>query len=461
VTETIDSLKSIWDKTLADLKAQVSDQTFTVWFDPIKPINLNDKGVTLGVPNDFFKDWLSERYMPLIKASFSQARGRQTDILFSVVKSAENQDASPVKETPSKEKKGLFRSLFPKQGASVGLTHTGVNPRYTFDSFVIGPSNRFAHAACLAVSESPAKTYNPLFIYGGVGLGKTHLMHAMGNSILLQAPRLKIVYISSEDFTNQLIGAIQTRSTEKFRAMYRSVDILLIDDIHFIAGKEATQEEFFHTFNALYDAHKQIIMSSDRSPKEISSLEERLVSRFEWGLVTDIQPPDFETRMAILKKKGEQETLQISDDVLYFLAENIRSNIRELEGGLIRLVAFSKMFGKSVSVDLAKEVLKGMLKEGSKKVNVDHIQKKVAAYFNIAHEDMKAKKRTQTLAYPRQIAMYLSREMTDLSLPEIGAYFGGRDHTTVIHACTKIEKAIKDSEDVHTLIEHLISVIKE
>ncbi|MDD5440001.1 MAG: chromosomal replication initiator protein DnaA, partial [Candidatus Omnitrophica bacterium] len=294
-----------------------------------------------------------------------------------------------------------------------------------------------------------------------VGLGKTHLMHAIGNYCSQKNLRLKVLYISSEDFTNQLISAIQTRTTDKFRATYRTVDVLLIDDIHFIAGKESTQEEFFHTFNALYDAHKQIIMSSDRSPKEISSLEERLVSRFEWGLVTDIQPPDFETRMAILKKKGEQETLQISDDVLYFLAENIRSNIRELEGGLIRLVAFSKMFGKSVSVDLAKEVLRGMIKEGLKKVNVDLIQRKVASYFNLVPEDMKAKKRTQTLVYPRQIAMYLSRELTGLSLPEIGAYFGGRDHTTVIHACTKIEKAIKENADVKDLVDHLINVIKE
>jgi len=310
------------------------------------------------------------------------------------------------------------------------------------------------------VSDSPAKAYNPLFIYGGVGLGKTHLMHAIGNSSSQKFGRSKIAYLSSEAFTNELISAIQMRAMHKFRQKYRSVDILLIDDIHFIAGKESTQEEFFHTFNSLYDAHKQIVLSSDRSPKEISALEERLVSRFEWGLITDIQPPDFETRMAILKKKCEQETIHVPDDVLYFLAEYITSNIRELEGCLIRVVAYAKLFTHNITVDLAKEVLKGMIKEGVKKISVSQIQQKVAEYFNISLDDMKAKKRTQTVVYPRQIAMYISRELTTLSLPEIGAYFGGRDHTTVIHACNKVNNNIKSKEDFSAVIKHLIALIK-
>ncbi|MFA5085755.1 MAG: chromosomal replication initiator protein DnaA, partial [Candidatus Omnitrophota bacterium] len=328
----------------------------------------------------------------------------------------------------------------------------GLSSRYTFDSFVIGPSNRFAHAAASAVCDSPAKAYNPLFIYGGVGLGKTHLMHSIGHKIIQRLPKAKILYISSEEFTNQLIGAIQNRTMIKFREKYRNVDILLIDDIQFIAGKEATQEEFFHTFNTLYDAHKQIVVSSDRPPKEIQSLEERLVSRFEWGLVTDIQPPDFETRMAILKKKSEKETILLPDDVYYFLAEKIKSNIRELEGALIRVVAYAKLIGREISVEMVKEVLKDMIREGEKKITIDMIQKKVCEYFDIKLSDMKIKKRSRAIAYPRQIAMYLARQLTDYSLPEIGEYFGGRDHTTVMHAYEKIKKDLKEKKGLSDLI---------
>jgi chromosomal replication initiator protein len=312
----------------------------------------------------------------------------------------------------------------------------------------------------MAVSESPAKAYNPLFIYGGVGLGKTHLMHAIGQSALHKTPKSKVLYISSEEFTNQLISSIQNRSTQKFREKYRNVDILLIDDIQFIAGKESTQEEFFHTFNALYDAHKQIVVTSDRPPKEIQSLEERLISRFEWGLVTDIQPPDFETRTAILKKKSEKETIALSEDVFYFLAEKVKTNIRELEGALIRVVAYAKLIGKDVSVELAKEVLKDMIIEGEKKITIDLIQKKVAEYFDIKLSDMRAKKRSKAIAYPRQIAMYLARQLTDFSLPEIGDQFGGRDHTTVIHACEKIENELKNKTGLKTIVDKLIQSIK-
>jgi chromosomal replication initiator protein len=311
------------------------------------------------------------------------------------------------------------------------------------------------HAASLAICDSPAKQYNPLFIYGGVGLGKTHLMHAIGQKVLQKFPKHKVMYISSEEFTNQLIGAIQNRSTPKFREKYRSVDVLLIDDIQFIAGKESTQEEFFHTFNALYDDHKQIVLTSDRPPKEISGLEERLVSRFLYGLVTDIQPPDFETRIAILKKKSERNAIPLTEDIFYFLAEKIKTNIRELEGALIRVVAFAKLTNKDVTVDLAREVLKDMIIEGEKKVTIDLIQKRVSEYFDIKLSDMRAKKRSKAIAYPRQIAMYLARKLTDFSLPEIGEQFGGRDHTTVMHAFDKIEGDIKNKQGLKQLVDKL------
>lgn len=450
----------VWTKTLNNLKNQVNEQIFNTWFSPLKPLSVDEKSIYLGVPNEFFKEWVSERYLSLIKSSLARAAGQEMDITFSVTPQKEPGEEGKSKEPVQKEKKGLFRSIFPKSNPEHQTRQIGLNSKYTFDMFVVGPSNRFAHAASLAISESPAKTYNPLFIYGGVGLGKTHLMHAMGNYISQKSPKTKILYISSEEFTNQLISAIQTRSTADFRQRYRNVDVLLVDDIHFIAGKEATQEEFFHTFNTLYDAHKQIVMSSDRSPKEISSLEERLVSRFGWGLVTDIQPPDFETRVAILKKKSEKETIPLPDDVFYFLGENIKTNIRELEGALIRVVAYSKLINKDVSVDLAKEVLGGMIIEGEKKVGVELIQKKVAEYFDINFQDMKTKKRSRAIVYPRQIAMYLSRDLTNLSLPEIGIYFGGRDHTTVIHACNKIKKDIKTKGDIRNIVNKLVFNIK-
>ncbi|MFH1790439.1 MAG: chromosomal replication initiator protein DnaA [Candidatus Omnitrophota bacterium] len=460
MTAETSGLTALWDKTLKDLKEQVSDQTFTAWFCPINPLAMDDQSITLGVPNDFFRDWVGERYQPLIKSTLSNIAGKNIDISLVIAPPQEMPDEKSPIDGQHKSKKGLFQSLFPKQKAMPAEHHKGLNAKYSFDTFVVGPSNRFAHAACLAVSESPAKTYNPIFIYGGVGLGKTHLMHSLGNHISQRFSRMQILYISSEEFTNQLISAIQTRSMGNFRRRYRNVDVLLIDDIHFIAGKESTQEEFFHTFNALYDAHKQIVMSSDRSPKEIPSLEERLVSRFEWGLVTDIQSPDFETRMAILKKKSEFDSVPVPNDVLVFLAENIKSNIRELEGGLVRVVAYSNLFSKPMSVDLAREVLKGMITEGTRKVNVDLIQKKVADYFNLSLNDMKAKKRTQNIAYPRQIAMYLSRDLTNLSLPEIGAYFGGRDHTTVIHACHKVENDLAKKEEIRTTVDRLREIIR-
>ena len=450
---------AVWSRAQEIIKGELeNDQTYNIWFGPIKFASLSTDAIVLEVPNKFFQGWLLDRYMPLITNCLQKATGKELKITFVL---GADVDEHANKNTKTEEPKKDAKPFWPfTRTAQDTAKEIGLSPKYTFDSFVIGPSNRFAHAASMAVSESPAKAYNPLFIYGGVGLGKTHLMHAIGQSVLHRSPKAKVLYISSEEFTNQLISAIQNRSTQKFREKYRNVDILLIDDIQFIAGKESTQEEFFHTFNALYDAHKQIVVTSDRPPKEIQSLEERLISRFEWGLVTDIQPPDFETRIAIIKKKSEKETISLPEDVFFFLAEKVKTNIRELEGALIRVVAYSKLIGRDVSVDLAKEVLKDMIIEGEKKITIDLIQKKVSEYFDIKLSDMRAKKRSKAIAYPRQVAMYLTRQLTDFSLPEIGDQFGGRDHTTVIHACEKIENDLKNKSGLKTLVDKLIQSIK-
>lgn len=451
--------EDLWQKALELIKTELgNDQSFNIWFKPIRAISLEDGVITLEVPNKFFKTWLLDKYLPLISSSLRASSGAELKI---EIKAAQPGDQPLDTQNPQAAKKDKLFGIFPARSTQDHAREIGLQPKYTFESFVVGPSNRFAQATALAVADSPAKTYNPLFIYGGVGLGKTHLMHAIGQRSLAKFPRSKILYMSSEAFTNQLISAIQNRSMADFKKKYRSVDILMIDDIQFIAGKESTQEEFFHTFNSLYDTHKQIVVSSDRPPKEIKDLEDRLVSRFGWGLVTDIQPPDFETRSAILKKKSERETIALPDDVLYFLAEKIKTNIRELEGALIRVVAYAKLVDTDVTVDLVKDVLKDMISEGEKKVTIDIIQKKVSEYFDIRLSDMRAKKRSKAIAYPRQIAMYLARKLTDYSLPEIGESFGGRDHTTVMHACDKVEGDIKSKGEFRNLVDKLAKSIKE
>ncbi len=437
---------NVWNDAKELIRTQINSQSFETWFAPIKLAGSSEDSITLEVPNEFFKNWIAERYLKLIEGALQKCVDRKVGILFSLPPQGKAANISgPRAESRASES--------PSRQA-------GLNSRYTFNDFVVGPSNRFAHAASLAVSETPAKAYNPFFIYGGVGLGKTHLMQAIGNKISSQHKDLKVLYISSEQFTNQLISAIQNRTTIKFRQVYRSVDILLIDDIHFISGKESTQEEFFHTFNTLHDAHKQIVVSSDRSPKDIPKLEERLVSRFEWGLVTDIQPPDLETRIAILRKKAERETILIPNDVTFFIAEKIKSNIRELEGALIRVVAYAKLIGKEVTAPLVKEVLKDMVLEDEVKVSVELIQRKVVEYFNIKLSDLKSKKRNRAVVYPRQIAMYLARDLTDYSLSEIGDFFGGRDHTTVLHACEKISTDLKKDKGAKGLLNRLIAEIR-
>jgi chromosomal replication initiator protein len=449
----------LWAKVLAISKRNLGDQSFQTWLMPIKAKSLLHNTLTLEVPNKFFQSWIKEHYLEIIKGVLQTVTQSQ-DI---TVELAITQTQSVLQQGEEKTKpKSISKRWFlrkPTKEQVQPQIQFNLNPKYTFENFVVGPSNRFAHAASLAVAESPARSYNPLFIYGGVGLGKTHLMQAIGTHIIKHNPQTKVTYISSEKFTNQLINAIQYRTTTKFRETYRSVDILLIDDIHFIAGKEATQEEFFHTFNSLYDAHKQIVLSSDRSPKDIPTLEERLVSRFEWGLVTDIQAPDLETRIAILNKKMEQNSIAVPEEVVFFIADKIKLNIRELEGALIRVVAYASLTNEKITLDLTRSVLKDMLLE-EKKVSIDEIQKKVASFFDIRLWDLKAKKRNRAVVYPRQIAMYLARTFTDFSLPDIGEYFGGRDHTTVLHAYEKIRQDLQRDPKLKDSLDKLIMEIK-
>lgn len=442
-------VKEIWEKALEILKAELTEVSFNTWIKSIDPLNITDSSITLGVRNDFTKDILENRYKDLIKNSIQAACNKSYTINFVII-SEEATDELP-RVTPKKQ------NLVVNDEMSATL-----NPKYTFDSFVIGNSNRFAHAASLAVAESPAKAYNPLFIYGGVGLGKTHLMHAIGSYIKQANSRSKVVYVSSEKFTNELINSIKDDKNVEFRNKYRNVDVLLIDDIQFIAGKESTQEEFFHTFNALHDANKQIILSSDRPPKEIPTLEDRLRSRFEWGLIADIQPPDFETRIAILKKKADVENLNIPNEVMVYIATQIKSNIRELEGALIRIVAYSSLTNKEISVDLASEALKDIISnKNSRQITIGLIQDIVSSYYNLKVEELKSARRTRNVAFPRQIAMYLSRKLTDTSLPKIGEEFGGRDHTTVIHAYEKISQNLKKDESLQTAVAELTKRINQ
>jgi chromosomal replication initiator protein len=444
-------LKETWEKTLNLIKGELTEVSFNTWIKSITPIIIEGDILKLGVPNDFTKGILNSRYKDLIINSLKLTTSKKYNVEFSIISKEE------LKDEISKNKKVNSSNLVINDEMS-----TMLNPKYTFNSFVIGNSNRFAHAASLAVAESPAKAYNPLFIYGGVGLGKTHLMHAIGHYILDNNPQCKVVYVSSEKFTNELINSIKDDKNVNFRNKYRNVDVLLIDDIQFIAGKERTQEEFFHTFNALYEANKQIILSSDRPPKEIPTLEDRLRSRFEWGLIADIQPPDFETRMAILKKKADVEGLNIPNEVLVYIATKIKSNIRELEGALIRIIAFSSLTNKEISIDLASEALKDIISnKESKQVTIELIQDIVSSYYNLKIEDFKSARRTRNIAYPRQIAMYLSRKLTDMSLPKIGEEFGGRDHTTVIHACEKISHNLKEDDSLKRTVEELSKRINQ
>ncbi|OQA55511.1 MAG: Chromosomal replication initiator protein DnaA [Candidatus Omnitrophica bacterium ADurb.Bin277] len=441
-----DSVGVVWSRILSVLSKELSEQSYKTWFEGISLHGYSDTSLVLSVPDQYYGKWLEDHYQNLILSAAQEVLGKAVSVTYQVIEKPKTAASSP------------SHSRSPKDRVS-GLV--SLNSNYTFDNFVVGPGNRFAHAAALAVTDAPARQYNPLFIYGPTGLGKTHLLQSIACEIGRRFSNYKILYISSEQFTNQLITAIQTKTTPQFRAKYRNLDLLLIDDVHFIAGRESTQEEFFNTFNSLYDAHKQIVVTSDRPPKEIPSLEERLVSRFGWGLVTDIQPPDFETRVAILKKKIEKETIGVPDEVLYFIAGKIKSNIRELEGALIRVVAYCTLTGNKLDVRVAQEILKDSFKEESQKFSIEEIQKTVADYFQIKVSDLRAKKRTLSIVRPRQIAMFLVRELTGYSLPEIGEYFGGKDHTTVLHACNKISAEKEKDIGLRGVLDKITGLLKK
>jgi chromosomal replication initiator protein len=436
-------LSAVWEKALAYIEAKVPRQVFDTWFTPTRLRGIEDSTARIEVPNKFFGQWLTEHHKELLSEALAEAQGgREVTVMFVTPEKA------PVKAA---EGRTSSARVVP---ASRARRASPMNPKYTFRNFVVGASNQFAHAACLAVAEAPAQAYNPLFLYGGVGLGKTHLLNAIGNHVA-ETSDLRIAYVTTEQFTNEVINSIRYDKMMDLRKRFRNIDMLLIDDVQFLAGKERTQEEFFHTFNTLYEAHKQIVLSSDRSPKEIANTEERLQSRFGWGLIADLQPPDVETRIAILRKKSDDEGIQLPEEVIQFLAANMKSNIRELEGSLVRLGAYASLTGQPVALDMARHVLRDLIGEKKKIIALDDIEEAVAARFHVKISEMKSRRRSKTLVYPRQIAMYLCRELTDASFPEIGRHFGGKDHTTIIHACKQIAKAREADGTLSATLESL------
>jgi chromosomal replication initiator protein len=441
---------SIWDQILARVEGKVNRHSFSTWFKPTAFIADGGRSITVRVPNTLFKDWLTKHYSVVLSEALAEVRRGDASLVFV---------AEPGAALPAPEER-IAASEAVEEAIKEPLTPAGLNPRYTFDTFIVGPSNQFAHAACRAVAEAPSRSYNPLFIYGGVGLGKTHLMHAVGQFVLQHNPNLKLTYISSERFMNEMINAVRYDRILDFRERYRSVDVLLVDDIQFVSGKEGTQTEFFHTFNALYDAQKQIVLSSDRPPHEIPALEERLRSRFEWGLITDIQSPDLETKIAILKRKAEAEAVPLPDNVAMYIAGRIKSNIRELEGSLIRLIAYASLTGRDISLELTHEVLKNVIDQDDKAVTIDTIQKFVSDYYQLKVAELKSKNNSKSIALPRQIAMYLCKTLTHASLPEIGRSFGGKHHSTVIHSIKKVEELRRTDGDFNSLIANFLESFK-
>jgi len=442
-----------WQDCLSALEKKISPQNFSTWIRPIRFVDITGNLVHLVVPNRFIRDWINENYQELIEQTISQLINDKCQIKFeiSTTKAINNNTISENK--PEIEViKNIENRNSEKEKNNSGLY---LNDKYTFEDFVPGSSNQFAYAAAMAVANNPATTYNPLFIYGGVGLGKTHIINAIGNEIIKNNNNLKVCYYSSEKFMNELINCLRYAKMDEFRQKFRSMDILLIDDVQFIAGKERTQEEFFHTFNALYESHKQIVVTSDKFPKDIPGLEERLRSRFEWGLIADIQPPDIETKQAILKMKADQNGIYLPEDVTLFLANSISSNVRELEGYLIRIGAYASLTSTPINLNMAKEILKNILIEKNKEISIEEIQKNVAAYFSVKVSDLKSAKRLKALVIPRQIAMYISRQLTSCSYPEIGDKFGGKDHSTIIHAIKKIEKQLEEDYQLKITVENL------
>ncbi|HIG27474.1 MAG TPA: chromosomal replication initiator protein DnaA [Verrucomicrobiales bacterium] len=454
-----ESKENLWESAQERLQKILNKEIYNLWFAPIQVQSLEEEIIVLEVANDFCEVWLQDNYLGLIQEVLGQLTGRRLKVQFVVSGVAEESDDKGKKsQAPSEENSRVEPVVGSEDRLSLGMSAQGFpfNPNNTFDAFVVGSENTFAHAAAMAVAKSPGKSYNPLFLYGGVGLGKTHLLHAIGHLVIANRKKARIAYVSSEKFTNEYIDAIQNHKTMAFRRKYRRMDVLLIDDIQFLSGKERIQEEFFHTFNALYEARKQIVMTCDRPASEIKNLENRLVSRFEWGLTADLQLPDFETRMAILKKKSEAMSYNLPDNVVQFLARRIRSNIRRLEGALIRVASFASLTGTDLTLDVVEDLLREVLNEESKQnVNIDQIQKKVAEHYDIRIADMKSKRRPESIAFPRQIAMFLSRQMTDHSLSAIGEAFGGRDHGTVLHACKLVKNRIEVDGKVRQGVQFL------
>jgi chromosomal replication initiator protein len=448
--------ETLWNDVAARLRETLNDTTFQTWFGGVTGAELDGDTFVVAVPNDFTREWIEGHFLDLLRSGARDAGGRTLRIQMRVDRV---EQASPGPAT-----QGRLPDPLPVPLVGVPRSEAvGINPKYTFDSFVIGSSNRFAHAAALAVAEAPAQAYNPLFIYGHTGLGKTHLLHAVANFVTDHGGGLTVRYVTSETFMNDFINSLRDKRIEGFKQRYRTYDVLLIDDVQFFEHKERIQEEFFHTFNSLYEAGRQIIMSSDRPPREISTLEERLRSRFEWGLITDIQPPDLETRIAILRKKVKSDQIEIRDtELLTFIASRVSTNIRELEGALTRVVAFSSLTGRPLSVDLAQDVLKDVFPQGEQtQISIERIQELVCERFAVTMAELTGDRRSQNIVYPRQVAMYLSRELTDSSLPKIGKVFGGRDHTTVIHATSKIARLIREDRSVYNLVQELTARVRQ
>jgi len=446
--------EDLWNDVSTRLREALNDTTYSTWFGEVDGEELDGERLVLAVPNDFTRNWIEGHFLDLIRATVRDAAGGERQVTFQVVETSPQQAAAsavPASVTPL--------PIEVTQRSEIA----GINPKYTFDSFVIGSSNRFAHAAALAVAEAPAQAYNPLFIYGHTGLGKTHLLHAIANFVTDHGGGLTCRYVTSETFMNDFINSLRDKRIEGFKTRYRTYDVLLIDDVQFFEHKERIQEEFFHTFNSLYEAGRQIVMSSDRPPRDISTLEDRLRSRFEWGLITDIQPPDLETRIAILRKKVKADQIEIRDpELLTFIASRVSTNIRELEGALTRVVAFASLTGRALSVDLAQDVLKDVFPQGeSVQISIERIQELVCERFSVTHDELTGDRRSQNIVYPRQVAMYLSRELTDASLPKIGKEFGGRDHTTVIHATSKIARLIREDRSVYNLVQELTARVRQ
>jgi chromosomal replication initiator protein len=435
-----------WDKFLELVKSRVSINTYTTWFQPTRLSRAEGENLYVQIPSTVFRQVLTRTYGEIVKAVFHQIGTPNAKVHYVCT---EEETAPAPAVAPPKQSKLDFET-----------NDHQLNLRYTFDSFVVGKSNEFAHAASRAVAEQPSKAYNPLFLYGGVGMGKTHLMHAIGHTIKKRNPAMRLCYVSAEKFTIEVINSLRFDRMITFRDRFHTVDVLLVDDIQFIAGKERTQEEFFHTFNALYEQQKQIVISSDCLPKDINSIEERLRSRFEWGLIADIQPPDLETKIAILQKKAENDRFPLPDDVAEYIARAIKSNVRELEGALTRLMAYASLTGATVSLATAQQVLRNIIASQEKRVTIDLIQKRVSEHFNLREQDLKVRSNTRAIAYPRQIAMYIVKQLTTASLPEIGRQFGGKHHTTVLHSINKIEELRRSDKDVNRIITRLMDALQ-